>query len=207
MLSRMQNLEMWLEPLAEELNYSEQDITGVKNNEIFNDTVRRMGGLDILIISSGIGFENDEFEWNLEKQTINVNVIGFSEIVNIGYNYFQKQTFGHIVGISSIAAIRGIGSCPAYSASKAYISNYLEALRKKAKNQIVKIQVTEIIPGFVDTEMAKGKGLFWVAPIEKAASQILQAIDNKATVAYITKRWRLIAFLLKFIPRTIYDRI
>ena len=203
----MQNLEMWLEPLAEELNYSEQDITGVKNNEIFNDTVRRMGGLDILIISSGIGFENDEFEWNLEKQTINVNVIGFSEIVNIGYNYFQKQTFGHIVGISSIAAIRGIGSCPAYSASKAYISNYLEALRKKAKNQIVKIQVTEIIPGFVDTEMAKGKGLFWVAPIEKAASQILQAIDNKATVAYITKRWRLIAFLLKFIPRTIYDRI
>ena len=187
--------------------YAEQDISGVKNKEIFNDIIRRMAGLDILIISSGVGFENDELEWNLEKQTINVNVIGYSEIINLGYNHFWKQSFGHIIGISSVAGIRGIDSCPAYSASKAYISNYLEAIRKKAKKQRVKILVTEIVPGFVDTEMAKGERLFWVAPVEKAAKQIMHAINNKVSVAYITRRWRLIALFLKFIPRAIYDRM
>jgi short-subunit dehydrogenase len=204
---RVELLSQLHDSFPQNILYAEHDIRGANNQEIFDELVKRMDGLDILIVSSGVGFENDDFEWNLEKQTIDVNVVGYSEILNIGYRHFLKQTFGHIVGISSIAAIRGIDACPAYSASKAYISNYLEAIRKKAKKRKVKILVTEIMPGFVDTEMAKGEGLFWVAPVEKAAVQIMQAIDNRKIIAYITRRWKLIAFLLKFIPRTIYDRI
>ncbi len=177
--------------------YSEQDISGTENKEIFNDIIRRMDGLDILIISSGIGFQNDKLEWGLEKQTINVNIIGYSEILNIAYNHFLKQTIGHIVGISSIAAIRGIDTCPAYSASKAYISNYLEAIRKKAKKQKVKILVTEIMPGFIDTKMAKGEGLFWVAPVEKAANQIMQAIDNKKNYCIYNKKMEVNCIIIK----------
>jgi short-subunit dehydrogenase len=67
--------------------------------------------------------------------------------------------------------------------------------------------VTDIRPGLVDTEMAKGDGLFWVMPVEKTVRQILQAIIDKKKVTYVTKRWRIIATILKQIPRLIYDRM
>ena len=59
--------------------------------------------------------------------------------------------------------------------------------------------VTEIRPGFIDTDMAKGDGKFWVAPVEKAAKQIVRAIQKRRKVAYITKRWRLIGFALRML--------
>ena len=67
--------------------------------------------------------------------------------------------------------------------------------------------VTDIKPGFVDTKMAKGNGRFWVAPLSKATDQIINAIDRKKRVAYVTKRWWLIAQLMKLIPYALYKRI
>ena len=55
--------------------------------------------------------------------------------------------------------------------------------------------------------MAKGEGLFWVMPVEKVTKQIFKAIKNKSKVVYVTKRWGLIARLLKLLPRFIYDRM
>ena len=62
-------------------------------------------------------------------------------------------------------------------------------------------------PGYVDTAMAKGEGLFWVAPVQKAAEQIFDAIKQKKKVVYISKRWRLIALLLRIIPFSILKRL
>jgi len=67
--------------------------------------------------------------------------------------------------------------------------------------------VTDIQPGFVQTQMAKGEGLFWVAPVGKAARQIVQAIERKKRRAYITRRWGLIAWLMKWMPEFIYRKI
>jgi short-subunit dehydrogenase len=187
--------------------FAKQDIRENKNAEIVSDMIQKLGGLDILIISAGVGYINDDLEWEQEKNTIDINVKGFAEIITIGYHYFKRQKYGHLVGISSIAGIRGMRTCPAYSASKAFVSNYLEALRSKAKKENLKIIVTDIAPGFVDTQMARGDRLFWVAPVEKAARQIIKAIDKKAEVAYITKRWVLIAKILKFLPKIIYEKI
>jgi short-subunit dehydrogenase len=55
--------------------------------------------------------------------------------------------------------------------------------------------------------MAKGEGLFWVAPVQKAAEQIFEAIKEKKQVLYIAKRWKLIALLLRIIPFSILKRI
>ena len=64
--------------------------------------------------------------------------------------------------------------------------------------------VTDIQAGFVDTAMAKGEGegLFWVAPVETAARQIVAAIRRKRSHAYVTRRWRLVAWLLRILPDT-----
>jgi len=69
----------------------------------------------------------------------------------------------------------------------------------KGKRSKAKIYVTDIQPGFVDTAMALGT-TFWMASLEKATKQIYRAIKNKKRKAYITKRWRLIALVLKIVP-------
>tara|TARA_B110000259_G_scaffold62083_1_gene73496 strand:+ start:2861 stop:3178 length:318 start_codon:yes stop_codon:yes gene_type:complete len=103
-----------------------------------------------------------------------LNVNAFTEIVDWTFNYFKKQEKGHLVAISSIAGIRGSGIAPAYNASKAYQINYLEGLRQRATKTKHLIYVTDIRPRLVDTEMAKGEGLFWVAPLKKLPTKSIQ---------------------------------
>ena len=96
---------------------------------------------------------------------------------------------------------------PAYSASKAYQINYMEALRKKAFKDNGNVLVTDIRPGLVDTAMAKGDGLFWVMPVEKVAKQICNAIKKHKSKAYVTKRWHIIAIIMRFLPYWLYKRM
>jgi short-subunit dehydrogenase len=166
-----------------------------------------LGGLNLLIISSGIGDLNEDLDFEIEKRTIDTNIVGWTCVADWTFNYFEKQKCGHLVAISSIGGLRGSRLAPAYNATKAYQINYLEGLRQKAKKLNTSIFVTDIRPGLVNTEMAKGKGLFWVMSVEKAVRQIYQAIIDKKKVAYVTKRWRFIAIILKLLPRSIYDRM
>lgn len=168
---------------------------------------KALGGLDLLIISSGIGNLNDELNYEIEKQTIETNVTGFTCVADWAFNYFENQKTGHLVAITSVGGLRGSSNAPAYNATKAFQINYLEGLRQKATKLKIPIFVTDIRPGFVDTAMAKGEGQFWVTTIEKATNQILQAIKKKRKVVYITKRWKLVAAILKRIPQQIYDRM
>jgi short-subunit dehydrogenase len=96
---------------------------------------------------------------------------------------------------------------PAYSATKAYQINYMEALRKKAYKSGGKITVTDVRPGFVNTAMAKGEGLFWVMPVEKVVRQIYIAIRNKKSKVYVTKRWHILAIVCKNIQFFLYKRM
>jgi short-subunit dehydrogenase len=173
---------------------------------LFSELIQEMDGVDLIIISAGTGFMNPELDWDKENETIAVNVTGFAAIANVAIHYFIKNGGGHLVNISSIAAIRGSGIAPAYNASKAFESNYMHGLRCKIDKSGLPITITDIQPGFVDTAMAQGDGLFWVASPEKAAKQIYQAIKAKKANAYITRRWRLFAWLLKLIPDSIYRR-
>ena len=183
------------------------DCTKENNSNKLTDLVNKIGGLDLLILSSGKGDLNENLDFEIENSTNQLNVIAFTEIVDWAFNYFESQGQGHLVAISSIAGIRGGRIAPAYNASKAYQINYLEGLRQKAKKTKKPIYVTDARPGFVDTAMAKGEGQFWVATKEKAAEQIFRLIKRKKDVGYITKRWKLIAVILKVLPNMIYKRM
>jgi short-subunit dehydrogenase len=166
-----------------------------------------MGGLDLLIYSAGYGEPSEELIEEIEIDSTATNVMGFVKIASFTFNYFLKQGHGQLVVISSVAALRGNSWTPAYSAGKAYVSNYAEGLNIKAGKLKADIVVTDIRPGFVKTKMAKGQGQFWVAPVEKAARQIRAAIAAKKRVAYVTKRWWLIACIMKRVPFWIYRKI
>jgi short-subunit dehydrogenase len=169
--------------------------------------IETMQGVDLVVINSGTSFLNPELDWSKEQQTLDVSVYGFCAIAGEVYKFFAKQGKGHIVGISSIGALRGNPIAPAYNASKAFMSNYLEGLRKKAFLNKLPIIVTDIKPGFVDTDMAKGEGKFWVATPQKAAEQICSAINKQKQHVYITRRWRLIGWVLQLMPNWLYQRM
>ena len=80
-------------------------------------------------------------------------------------------------------------------------------MRQKIDKTKNPIYVTDIRPGFVDTDMAKGKGRFWVATKEKAARQIFGIIKKKKGIGYVTKRWWIIAKLLRLIPNEVFKKI
>ena len=183
------------------------DVTGNENIQHLRSLIDQLGGMDVFIYNSGYGEPTKSLDWETDRQTTLINVNGFVETVNFAFNYFAKQGHGQIAGISSIASIRGNSWAPAYSASKAYMSTYLEGLHMKAAKMKLDVSITDIQPGFVKTKMAKGYGQFWVAPVEKAVKQIFKAINNKRRRAYITKRWWFIAKLMKWLPYLIYKKI
>lgn len=163
-----------------------------------------MGTVDLFIVNSGINIANPSLDWSAEFETIQVNAVGFMAVTNCACHHFLKQNHGHLVGISSIAGLRGNGRSPAYSASKALMSVYLAGLRQRLKQN--GIHVTDIRPGYVKTDMIRSmRGVIWASEPSKAAGQIVDAIHKKKKMVYITKRWTVIAGLFKTIPDALFD--
>lgn len=168
---------------------------------------KRLGGIDLFIISAGIGHLNLDYDYSLENETNQLNVVAFTRLVNWSMRYFEKQGWGHLVNISSVASRRGGRQAPAYSASKAYQSIYLEGMAQKVAYDKLPIYTTDVRPGFVKTAMAKADKMFWVSSKEKAARQIFQSIQRKKRIVYISRRWVIIAWILERIPWFIYKRM
>lgn len=183
------------------------DVTGADNQHHVQQMIDALGGLDLFIYNSGFGEPSQNLNLTTELETTKTNVHGGVELTAYAFNYFVKTGKGQIALTSSVAALRGNSWAPAYSASKAFLSNYAEGLNIKSRKLKKEIVVTDIRPGFVDTNMAKGNGRFWVASPQKAAVQIIGAIERKKRVAYITKRWWLVAQLMKRIPFALYRRL
>lgn len=190
----------------EKYHIKQHDITEIESSNIFFKKVKDLfDNIDLIVLSSGVGGANYKLEWEVDLPTLQTNVMGTTKLLQLAYNYFNKQGYGHLVGITSIASIRGNRHVPAYFASKAFQSSYLEALWMKAQRSKNKIAVTNILPGYVDTVMATGN-TFWKASLDKATAQIYTAIKKKKKKAYITKRWRLVAILLKIVPASMVNK-
>jgi short-subunit dehydrogenase len=197
---RLELLEQIKQQFPEQLEYECFDITGKQNVSNLESLVKRLNGLDILVISAGTGEVSKELSWEIDKRTVETNVNGFVEIANWAFNFFVKQGHGKLAAISSIAATRGNSWAPAYNASKAFQSIYFEGLSVKAKRLKKEIAITCVEPGFVGAKMAKSNKLFWVLPVDKAARQIIRAIDKRKRKVYISRRWWIFAKFLQWIP-------
>ncbi|GGK42901.1 MULTISPECIES: SDR family NAD(P)-dependent oxidoreductase [Flavobacteriaceae] len=156
-----------------------QDVTDlILCDTLFENLKNEFKTIDLIVYSSGVGEANYTLDWEKELPTLSTNVLAASKIYGLAYNFFRAQGYGHLVGISSIASIRGNRHTPVYFASKAFQANYLESLYMKGKRSKAKIYVTDIQPGFVDTAIALGT-TFWMASLEKATKQIYTAIKQK----------------------------
>lgn len=185
-----------------QLQYECFDATGPDNIHGLTRLLNQLGGADLVIYCAGYGGTSEQFEQVIEQRTFEVNARGFLDLVIHSFHYFQQKGSGQIAVISSVAGIRGNSFAPAYSATKAFVSVYAEGLNLKAHRLGLDIVVSDIRPGFVNTEQSASKShqKFWSAPVSKAAAQIIRAVHQKKRRAYITKRWWLAAVLLRIAP-------
>jgi len=174
---------------------------------LLRELIDQLRDVELFIVSAGTGFDNATLEWEPERETIAVNVLGFAGMVNVAVAHLEARGSGHLVGISSLAGLRGNRVAPAYAASKAFVSNYLQSMRYRFNKSKLPIAVTDVLAGFVDTAMAKADQRFWVASPQTAARQIVAAIRGRKQRVYVTRRWRLIAWLMKAVPDALYSRL
>ena len=202
--------------LLDELQQEHPDMTVTATADIteqdeiaraFDTLHSELKDIDLAIVCSGTGDINASLDYVVERPTIDTNIVGWTFVIDTLYHIFEQQGHGHLVAITSAGGLRGEPMSPAYSASKAYQINYMEALRKKAYKSGCQICVTDIRPGLVDTAMAKGEGLFWVMPIEKVACQIIATICKRKSKVYVTKRWHILAIINKNLPFALYKRL
>lgn len=190
------------------------DVSRVEESmTLLKELIEEMGGLDLIVISVSAG--NDKYQKHLDrlrgdKMTLDVDLRGFWAMAHVAVEYFEQQGVGHLVGISSISGVRGEATGPVYCGAKAFVSRYLEGVRNYMIQKNIHVYVTDIVPGWVDTEAAtpsQRPGTYWVVPAQVAAQQIYEAIKAKKKVAYITKRQVIVAWLLMLTPDWIYNRV
>lgn len=168
--------------------------------------LEELGGVDLFIYCSGLGATNKYFDFLIDYKVIRVNIIGFTNAITHIYKYMIGQGHGHIVNISSVAGLRGHHHHAAYHSTKSYQSKYMESLRKLCFKSNCNIKVTDIRPGFVQTEFIEKRPAFLVSSLAKAVKQMYHAIKMQRKVVYVSRRYMIIAFLMKVFPACLYDR-
>lgn len=173
----------------------------------FDEVVQQLGGLDLIIYSSGIMPVIGPTEYNTEKDALIVqtNLIGAMAWLNPAAKRFERAKAGTMVGIGSVAGDRGRKGNPAYAASKAGLECYLESLRNRLGP--LGVNVVTVKPGPIETEMTQHLGRRRMLPAHKAADIILRAAKKNCRTAYVPWYLGPVMSLIKAIPSPIFRRL
>jgi len=175
---------------------------------LFQRIAADLGGLDLVVYAAAVqpSLDPDEYDFDKDAAMAKVNLMGAMAWLDQAAVRFQRAGKGHIVGISSIAAVRGRRMNPGYNATKAGFDTYLEALRNRLSQHGVSI--TTIRPGLVDTRLLENAArTFWVVSPARAAQQIFKAIKRRKQVVYVPGRWRVVALMVTHMPSVIFRRL
>lgn len=188
------------------------DVTDERAEEALTDLIERLGGMNLFLLSSGIGFQNTALRADIELNTVRTNVEGFTRLVDAAFRYFKAHNDRHCAGqlavISSIAGTKGLGVAPAYSATKRFQNTYIDALEQLANLQHLNLHFTDIRPGFVATDLLNdGKQYPLLMQVESVAKRITQALERKERVVVIDGRYRVLVFFWRLIPRWLWKRL
>lgn len=183
------------------------DVTSDDAPQKLRTLIEQTGGMDVFLLSSGIGKQNYTLQTDIELATAATNVEGFIRMTNAAYHYFEQQGHGHLAVISSIAGTKGLGAAAAYSATKGFQNIYIDALDQLAHMNKLSISFTDIRPGFVATPLLKDDSYPMLMKATEVAKDIVQAIDKKKRVAVIDWKYRILVFFWRLIPKWIWLRL
>lgn len=177
------------------------------------DFIRAVGTVNVVIASAGISVGTlTEYTEDIPifSRVMEVNVMAtvasFAPfIANMKQHARHQQCC--LVGIASVAGIRGLPGAEAYSASKAAVISYCESLRLELKNS--GIRVVTIVPGYIDTPMTKVNtyAMPFLMPAEKFAAKAMQAIAAGNSYTVIPWQMGVVAKILRMLPNFLYDLV
>ena len=170
----------------------------------------RHGTPDIVIANAGISIGNlteepDDVE--VFREILDVNVLGMVNTFQPFIEPMRAQRRGSLVGIASVAGIRGLPGATGYSASKAAAIRYLEGLRVELRRSGV--AVTTICPGYVKTAMTAKNPypMPFIIDADDAARRFVRVIAARRRVAIIPWQMAIVGSLLHVLPVAIYDAL
>ena len=204
---RAEELESLRKEAPEQVSSEVLDVTLEDAPCRLQSLIDKVGGMDIFLLSSGIGKQNPTLTPDIELKTAATNVEGFIRLTTAAYHYFEKQGYGHIAAISSIAGVKGLGIAPAYSATKRFQNTYLDALDQLSRMNGLNIRFTDIRPGFVATPLLKDDNYPLLMKAPQVATCIVKAINKKKRIVVIDWRYRILVFFWKLIPHCICVRL
>ncbi len=186
------------------------DLIEINNHEVFvEQAFKQLGEIDIALIAHGTLPKQEEIE-NDNKALVKefmVNGLSTISILTTLCKKFEKQKFGSIGVISSVAGDRIRRSNYIYGTAKGMVSMFCEGLRMKLYKS--NVFLTDIRPGFVETKMTKDLSMppFLVSQPEHVAKNIVNGIKRKKNVIYTPFYWIAIMFIIRLIPNFIFKKL
>lgn len=166
--------------------------------------------IDIVIASAGISVgvlteELDDFQ--VSERVMQTNVMGTWATFEPFVSAMKKQRSGALVGIASVAGIRGLPGAGAYSASKAAVIAYCESLRLEM--QPYGVRVVTISPGYVRTAMTEKNpyGMPFILSAPEFAQRAKRAISKGRSYVVIPWPMGVVSRIMRYLPNVIYDRL
>jgi short-subunit dehydrogenase len=171
--------------------------------------IERQGLPDVVIANAGIsvGIDTTEREdIDVMARTFATNNVGLMATFHPFVAAMRQRGSGRLVGIASVAAIRGLPGHGAYCASKAGVVAYCESLRGELHNSGVK--VVTLCPGYIDTPLTQGNryGMPFLMKAEDFADQAVRAIEAGTSYRVIPWQMGVIAKLMRMLPNALLDR-
>lgn len=167
------------------------------------------GPVDTVIACAGISVgtlteEADDFE--VFQAILETNLLATVATFEPFIAGMRRAGKGRLVGIASVAGVRGLPGAGAYSASKAGVMAYCESLRVELHG--TGVRVVTISPGFIRTPMtaANPYRMPFLMPVEDFARQALRHIDRGTRHVVIPWQMGVVAALLRAVPGWLYDR-
>lgn len=177
--------------------------------EAIPELAARFGKVDLLIANAGIGGERfaGTARFAFDEQIVRTNLIGAMATVDAGVKLFRGSGGGQIVAVSSVAAYRGLPGHASYSASKAGLNIYLEAVR--AEVQDANIVVTTLAPGYIDTPLNQHmKSRPFLVTVEDGAKRAADLIERRVRVSAVPVfPWNAIGFVMRNLPDFLWYRV
>lgn len=174
------------------------------------DFMARAGTPDIVVANAGVSAGTlTECREDLEviRRILDINVYGMAATFSPFVAAMKERGRGRLVGIASVAGIRGLPGAEAYSASKAAAIGYLESLRLELRASGVK--VVTIAPGYIETPMTaiNPYPMPFMLPATEAARRFARAIERGTSYTVIPWQMGVVAKILRALPNWLYDRL
>ena len=183
------------------------DVTHEDSPQHLHALISQLGGMDIFLLSSGVGSQNPTLQPDIELRTAATNVEGFIRMTTAAYHFIEQQGHGHLAVISSIAGTKGLGAAAAYSATKRFQNTYMDCMDQLARMNKLNITFTDIRPGFVATPLLKDRNYPLLMNVTDVAEEIIQSIERKKRVAIIDWKYRILVAFWRLIPRWLWLRL